>query len=136
MKFIDEPEKMQKAILKRTYILALIPFFSLLVRKNFSALLGFVFGLLIATLIFRLRLLNIKRSLGMSEEKATTFIRNRYFIEYLIYFVVLFVAARNPSVDFLAAAVGLFLTKLTVIGWVVIDIIRSNIKEKLESYKS
>lgn len=136
MKFIDEPEKMQKAILKRTYILALIPFFSLLFRRDFPTLLGFIFGLLIATLILRLRLLNIRRSLDMSGEEATTFIRNRYFIEYIIYFVVLFVAARNSSVNFLAAAVGLFLPKLTVIGWVIIDIIRDNIKEKMESYKS
>lgn len=134
MKFIDEPKKLQKAILKKTYLLALVPFFSLLIRRNFSALLGFIFGLFIATLILKLRLFNIKKSLDMSEEKAINFIRSRYLIEYITYFVVLFVAARNSSVNFLVTAAGLFLMKLTVIGWIIIDIVKENIKEKLEGY--
>ncbi|MDI3547303.1 MAG: hypothetical protein PWR10_955 [Halanaerobiales bacterium] len=135
MKYIDEPAKLQQEILKKTYSLALIPLIYSLIRGEFATLLGFIFGLLIATLIFRLRLIQIERALDMQEKKASTFIRNRYFIEYIIYFVVLFVARKNPSVNFLAAAVGLFFVKLTVIGLVMIDIIKGSLEKKLESYR-
>ncbi len=135
MKFINDPVRVQREIIKKTYLIAIIPILSTLVSGELESLYGLIFGLIIGTLIFRLRLLNIKRSLALSDKKATTFIRNRYFIEYIIYFVVLFVARKNPSVNFLAAAVGLFLIKFTVIGWVIIDMIKEGWKKKLENYR-
>ncbi|MFW6022009.1 MAG: ATP synthase subunit I [Halanaerobiaceae bacterium] len=136
MKGIDDPVKLQKEVLKRTYIISAIPVISAVVMGKYSSLLGFMLGLVISTLMFRLKFINIIRSIDMSEERATTFIRNRYFIEYFIYLVVLFVSARNPSLNFLAAAIGLFMLKFTVLAWAVIDLLRDELEKKVESYKN
>jgi hypothetical protein len=65
----------------------------------------------------------------MKEEKSNSFIRNRYLVQYFIFLVVLLVAFNNPGVNFLATAAGLFLIKLTVIIWVVIDLIKNDKNE-------
>jgi hypothetical protein len=126
---------MQIEIIKKTYLISIIPIAYSLISGNFKTLLGFIFGLVISTLILRLRVVNIERSLDMEEEKAETFIRNRYFIEYAIYFVVLIVARKNPSLNFLAAAIGLFMMKFTVIMWVILDMARGGLNKKLQDYK-
>ncbi len=136
MKEIKDPVKLQKEVLKKTYIISIIPIISALIMGEYSSLLGFLLGLVISTLMFRLKFVNISRSIDMSEAKANTFIRNRYFIEYLIYFVVLIVSARNPSLDFLAAAIGLFMLKFTVLSWALIDLFRDSIERKIDSYKN
>lgn len=135
MKYIDDPDKMQSEVIKRTFLLALIPIIYSLLSGAFSSLLSFIFGILIAILIFRLRLIHIRRSLDMDKGKAVTFIRNRYFIEYGIYFMVLIVARRNPSLNFLATAIGLFFIKFTVIGWMILDMIKESWEKKLDSYR-
>lgn len=135
MNNINDPNKMQVEILKKTYLISLLPIAYALISGEFETLLGFIFGLVISTLILRLRVINIERSLDMAEEKAETFIRNRYFIEYTIYFVVLTVARLNPSLNFLAAAVGLFMIKFTVILWMLLDMVRGGLNKKLKEYK-
>jgi len=136
MKEIKDPVKLQKELLKKTYIVSTVPVMSAIIMGEYSSLLGFLFGLVISTLMFRLKFVNISRSIDMSEAKANTFIRNRYFIEYFIYFVVLIVSARNPSLDFLAAAIGLFMLKFTVLGWALIDLFRDILERKIDSYKN
>ena len=135
MKYINDPGRMQIEIIKKTYLIASIPILYSLISGNFESLLGFIFGLVISTLILRLRVINIQKALDMSEGKAETFIRNRYFIEYGIYFVVLVVARKNPSLNFLATAVGLFMMKFTVIMWAILDMARGGLNKKLEDYK-
>lgn len=136
MKDIRDPEKLQKELLKKTYILSAFPIVSTIVLGEYSSLLGFIFGLVISTLMFRLKFININRSIDMSEEKANTFIRNRYFIEYFIYFVVLIVSASNLSLNFLASAIGLFMLKFTVLAWALIDLVSDGLKKKIDSYKN
>ncbi|MCF8008209.1 MAG: ATP synthase subunit I [Halanaerobiales bacterium] len=136
MNYLNNPDRIQIEILKRTYIISIIPIFYALISGEFESLLGFVFGLVISTFILRLRVLNIERALDMEEKKAETFIRNRYFIEYIIYFIVLLVARLNPSLNFLAAALGLFMIKFTVIGWSIIDLARGGLNKKLKKYKN
>ncbi len=135
MKNMDNPIKLQKEILKKTYLIALLPIVSALITGAMDVLLGFVFGLVISTLLLRLKYNNIRRALKMDEEKAEKFIRNRYFIEYAMYLIVLFTAARNQDLNFLAAAVGLFMMKFTVILWTILDLFKDSIQQKLESYK-
>jgi hypothetical protein len=131
LRYIDEPVKLQREILKKSCFLTLLPLFYLLITGETATLLGLATGFLIAVLIFRLKLLNIERSLYMGGKRAVNFIRNRYFIEYIIYFVVLFVARKNPSVNFIAAAVGLFMIKLTVIGMMTIDLLKEGWQKRL-----
>jgi len=135
MKYIDDPVKMQKEIIKKSYIIAVIPVVYSLISGESATLLGLIFGIVISTLILRLRVIHIRRSLNMSEDKANTFIRNRYFIEYAIYFVVLLVARKKVSLNFIATAAGLFLIKFTVIGWIILDMLKEKWQKKFDSYK-
>ena len=135
MNNINDPNKMQIEILKRTYLISILPIAYGLISGEFETLLGFIFGLVISTLILRLRVINIKNLLYIAEEKAEKFIRNRYFIEYTIYFIVLAVARLNPSLNFLATAVGLFMIKFTVLLWMLLDMVRGGLNKKLQEYK-
>ena len=135
MKNIDDPQKLQKEILKITYMISLFPIISSLLAGEFDVTLGFVFGLVIATLLLRLKYNNIIRAVSMEEEDAEKFIRNRYFIEYALYFLVLFSAARHVRLNFLAAAVGLFMIKFVVILWTVVDLLKDTFQSKFDEYK-
>ncbi|MFW6007348.1 MAG: ATP synthase subunit I [Halanaerobiales bacterium] len=134
MKYIDDPARMQIEVIKKTFYMGLVPLIYSLILGKIEVFLGLLLGLIISILLLRLKFLHIKRSLNMEEDKANSFIRNRYFIQYIIYFAVLMTAFRNPSVNFLAAVVGLFLMKITVIIWVVVDIIKNGWQKRLESY--
>lgn len=134
MKYIDDPVRMQMEIIKKTCLIAIIPLAFSLLSGHLQTFLGLALGLVISTLLLRLKVIQIKRSLAMREEKAVTFIRNRYFIEYIIYFVVLFVAQKNPNLNFMAAAAGLFMQKFTVICWMIVDAVRNGWQHKLDSY--
>lgn len=135
MKNIDDPKKLQKEILKKTYLISLLPIISSLLAGEFDITFGFIFGLVIATLLLRLKYNNIIRALSMEEESAEKFIRNRYFIEYALYFVVLFSAARNANLNFLAAAVGLFMIKFVVILMSIVDLLKDTFQSKFDEYK-
>ncbi len=135
MKNIDDPKKLQKEILKKTYLISLFPIVSSLLAGQYDITLGFIFGLVIATLLLRLKYNNIIRALSMEEESAEKFIRNRYFIEYALYFVVLFSAARNGNLNFLAAAVGLFMIKFVVILMSIVDLLKDTFQSKFDEYK-
>ncbi|SRR6056297_1116774 len=135
MKEIQDPVKLQKEIIKKTYLISLFPIISSLVAGSFDVFLGFIFGLIISTLLLRIKYNNIRRALDMNMEKAEKFIRNRYFIEYALYFIVLFTAARNNRINFLAAAVGLFMMKFTVVLWSVIDLLKDTFQRKIDEYK-
>ncbi|PTX15818.1 ATP synthase subunit I [Halanaerobium congolense] len=135
MKNIDDPQKLQKEILKITYLISLLPIISSLLFGEYDITLGFVFGLVIATLLLRLKYNNIIRALSMEEDSAEKFIRNRYFIEYALYFVVLFSAAKNANLNFLAAAVGLFMIKFVVILMSIVDLLKDTFQRKFDEYK-
>jgi Ca2+/Na+ antiporter len=135
MKYIDDPHKLQIEIIKKTYLISLLPIISSLIAGEYDITLGFVFGLLIATLLLRLKYNNIIRALNMEEDSAEKFIRNRYFLEYALYFLVLFTAARHANLNFLAAAVGLFMIKFTVIMWSIIDLLKDTFQRQIDEYK-
>ncbi len=123
---IDDPQKMQKLILKYTYLLAGIFSLLFLTQGEYEYFLGLLLGLVISTLILRLKFLHISRSLKMEEDKANKFIRNRYFIEYIIYFAVLMVAFNNTGVNFITTILGLFLMKLTILSWAVFNLLKKS----------
>jgi len=80
MKDINDPQKVQMKILKMTYLFSLLPIISSLIAGEFDILFGFIFGLVIATLLLRLKYNNIIRALSIEEDSTEKFIRNRYFI--------------------------------------------------------
>ncbi len=132
LKYIDHPEKVQLEIMKKTLLVALLPLLSSLIHDR-TIFLGLSFGLVISFLLFRLNLINIRRAVDMQKARASSFIRNRYFVEYVISFVGLAVAYQSSSLNVWAAAAGLFLLKITVLGWVILELIKKAWQDKLES---
>lgn len=136
MKVLSEsPDRVQVIIIKRTLIVALLPLIASLLTGELSGFMGLLLGLIISLLLFRLKALNIQRALEMNSNRATGFIRNRYFVNYIIYFFVLFIAYRKPELNFLATAIGLLLLKFTIIGSAVVELIKDKWKRKMESLK-
>ena len=133
MKYIDNPDKMQWALVKRTVYLAALPLLSSLIHDR-QIFLGLLFGLVLSFLFFRVSLLNLKRAVDMHQARASSFIRNRYFIEYGLSFIGLIIAHHSPSLNVWAAAAGLFLLKITVLAWVIIDLARQAWQKKMDSY--
>lgn len=136
MKVLSEsPDRVQVIIIKRTLIVALLPLIASLLTGELSGFMGLLLGLIISLLLFRLKALNIQRALEMNSNRATGFIRNRYFVNYFIYFFVLVTAYRKPELNFLATAIGLLLLKFTIIGSAVVELIKDKWKQKMESLK-
>ena len=136
MENLDNPKKVFMKIIKITFIVSLIPIISTIIGGDFASLRGFVFGLVLSFLLLRLKLINITRSVSMEEEKASSFLRNRYFLEYSIYFVALVFARYNSSMHFLATAIGLLMVKIVVIGWMIFDRLRNALEKKIQEYKN
>ncbi|MFW5999448.1 MAG: hypothetical protein ACOCQC_02185 [Halanaerobiaceae bacterium] len=132
----SDPEVVFYKIIKFTLLVSFFPAVSVLTGGDIASFRGFVFGLVLSILLLRLKLVNIRRSLDLEEEKASTFIRNRYFVEYFICFLALLLSRNSSSLNYLAAAAGLLMVKLTVIGWMIIDFARDRMKEKLAVYKN
>jgi len=130
----DNPAEAQKELIKKTLIIALFPSLYALISGEFASLLGFLLGLIISLLLFRLKTLNITRALNMSRVRAETFIRNHYFVNYIIYFVVLFLANRNEDINFLATALGLLFLKFIIIALAIVDIIKDSWKRRMDKY--
>lgn len=131
----NNPAEAEKDVIKKTVIVALIPLVSSLIMGEIDAFLGLIFGLSISILLFHLKRINIENSLQMSAAKANTYIRNRYFINYLIYFIVLAVAYRREGISFLAVVVGILLLKFTIIGLAALDNLKKSWEEKKDSVK-
>ncbi|MFW6265939.1 MAG: ATP synthase subunit I [Halanaerobiales bacterium] len=129
-----DPIQVQKEVVIKTLFVAAFPCFFAIIRGNFAVVKGLIFGLSISLLLFRLKAINIDKALNMSPGKAESFIRNRYFLNYIIYFLVLMVAQKQDGISFLAAAVGLILLKFTIIGLALIDQLKRSWQEKKDQF--
>ncbi len=133
--FTRSPAEVVKALTKRTLFAGFWMIGAAVISGRLEAVLGLIFGLSVALLLFRLKLTHSRRALEMDKEAARRFIRNRMIINYFIFFVVLAAAAWQPNLDLLAAALGLLLLKFTIIFSAVMEMIRSFIQEKRENFR-
>lgn len=129
-----EPRQVEREIFKKTFYVSLIPLISSLISGEFSSFLGILVGLIISFLLFRLKAINIERALNMSAAGASAFLRNRYFVNYIIYFIILLLAYKNPRLNFISTVMGLLLLKFTIIGVAIFEIIHEKWKNKLNSF--
>ncbi|MGM0414116.1 MAG: ATP synthase subunit I [Bacillota bacterium] len=123
--FAKEPAKVVKILTKRVLIVGLFLVGSAAVSQEIDAILGLVFGMSISLLLFRLKLVQSQQAIELGPTEAEKYMRNRSFINYFIYFVVLFVAFNNQNLNFLAAAIGLLILKFTIIGSAIIEMVKT-----------
>lgn len=110
-------------IYKRTLIVGLIIIgcmFFLFEDYN-PIVMGYIFGLIINLLMFKLMDNNIKKAIKMHPLKARGYTIFHYIMRYLIYFMVLSTAALADYLNFLAAALGLVMIKFVIVFSTVID---------------
>lgn len=110
-------------IYKRALIISFfIIGFSFFIFKNPKQIvLGYLFGLIISMLSFKLMDSTIKSAVKMTPQRANLYTVFHYTIRYFIYAIVLAVAAIGDYLNFPATLLGLLMVKFTIIVSTVID---------------
>nr|WP_300006067.1 ATP synthase subunit I [Tissierella sp.] len=110
-------------VYKRTLIFSFIIMgFSFFVFKNPKPIvLGFLFGLIISILSFKLLESTINRSVKMTPGRASAYSTVHYMFRYLIYFIVLSVAVLADYLNFPATVLGILMIKITIIVSTALD---------------
>ena len=102
---------------KRVTILVLLlsGIFAFGFKEPKPIILGLVFGSIISILSLKLMDNTISKAVKMSPSKATGYTIAHYFARYIIYFVVLVVAALADYLNLLSTVGGLFTAKFVII---------------------
>lgn len=128
-----DDDKLSYTIIKRTLVYALIIVGIILLsfKEPKPYVLGLIFGTSIAILAFRLLELSIKKAITMPPNVASTYARSQYMKRYLIYAIVLVVAALADYLSFGATVLGLLMIKIVIITHAVFDSIAISFKKFL-----
>lgn len=86
-----------------------------------AIVLGLIFGSIISILSLKLLDNTIIKATNMSPSRATAYSTFHYFIRYIIYFVVLLVAAKAEYLNLLSTLGGLLTVKFVIIASTVFD---------------
>lgn len=105
-------------------ILFVMIFFS----ERIPLALGFLLGGGLSIVFFRLMYLNILIALGKSEAKARRFITINYFLRYIIYGLVLVIAAKTEFFNIFTTALGFFNIKIAMYLQNLLPLLRQNKK--------
>lgn len=130
--FAEEPAKVVKILTKRVLIVGIFLIGSAAVSQELDAVLGLVFGISVSLLLFRLKLVQSQQAVELGQAEAEKYMRNRSFVNYFIYFVVLFTAFNNQNLSFLGAATGLLILKFTIIGSAIIEMVKTGWQNHME----
>ncbi len=123
--FAEEPAKVVKILTKRVLIVGFFLIGSAAVSQDLDAVLGLIFGISVSLLLFRLKLVQSRQAVELGQAEAEKYMRNRSFVNYFIYFMVLFTAFNNQNLSFLGAATGLLILKFTIIGSAIIEMVKT-----------
>ncbi|MBS4536446.1 ATP synthase subunit I [Clostridium sp. D2Q-14] len=88
--------------------------------------LGLIFGGIINLLNFRLMSITLEKSLNMPQGKIMPYILANYMIRYLIYGIVLTIAALADYLNFLMVIIGFFMVKVIILLDTFYDMIKKN----------
>jgi len=130
--FAEEPAKVVKILTKRVLIVGVFLIGSAAVSQELDAVLGLIFGISVSLLLFRLKLVQSRQAVELGQAEAEKYMRNRSFVNYFIYFVVLFTAFNNQNLSFLGAATGLLILKFTIIGSAIIEMVKTGWQNYIE----
>lgn len=96
-----------------TFITTVLLFFSVKDPKPYA--LGFLVGGLVSVLNFRLMVMTLNKSIRRSAESAVSVVSSNYYLRYLIYGLVLVLAVKQGSMNYVAVAAGFLVVKAVVI---------------------
>lgn len=110
-------------ILKRVIIISffIIGFSFIIFSKPYPIIMGYIFGVLISMLSFKLLDMTINRAIKMSPAKASGYSMFHYFLRFFIYFIVLTVSAIADYLNFPATVIGLLMVKFVIFISTIFD---------------
>lgn len=110
-------------VYKRTLVLSLliIGFMLFIFANPKPIVLGFVFGLVISMLSFKLLDVTINNAVDMTPRRAQRYTFIHYSLRSLIYLIVLTVAIVADYLSFPAAVLGILMVKFTIIFSNIVD---------------
>lgn len=110
-------------IAKRTIVLVLLigGILSFVFSDPKPIVLGLLFGSIISMLNLKLLDNTITKAVQMPSNRAMIYSISHYFARYIIYFIVLIVAAKADYLNLIATIGGLFIVKFVIIGSNIFD---------------
>ncbi|RKD31528.1 ATP synthase subunit I [Thermohalobacter berrensis] len=116
----------QAEVVKRvSYIsLVIVGIFFFVFDKPSIYIYGFVFGVLINILNFRLMSLTLSKAVKMPKQKVMPYVVANYIARYIIYGIVLTVSAIADYLNFYTTILGLFMVKIVILSDTFYDILR------------
>lgn len=108
----------KRVIISSLFIIGIMTF---IFNEPKSIILGYIFGSIISILGFKLLHTTIERAITMSPGKATGYSTAHYMTRYLIYGVVLAVAALADYLNFMATFLGIMMVKIVILLSAVFD---------------
>lgn len=119
-------ENIFKDILKRSLIILTIGVIIILlgIKNPRPYIYGLFFGMAINVLNFRLMSLSIKKSLSLDLSRAQKHTTVNYMMRYVIYGIVLYIAAIADHIDLLSVIIGFFTVKFIIITDTFYDLLR------------
>lgn len=123
-------ENIFKDIFKRSLILLTIAIILIvaLTKEPKSYIYGYVFGMIINILNFRLMSLSIRRSVTLTPKGAQRHAVTGYMTRYLTYGMVFYIAAVADHINIYTVALGFLTVKIIIISDTFYDIIKGNKK--------
>ena len=115
----DTITKLYKRTLILSFIIMGFSFFTFNDPK--PIVLGYLFGLIISMLSFKLLESTINRAVKMTPGRASGYTTVHYILRYLIYFIVLSVSVIADYLSFPAAVLGILMIKITIIISTALD---------------
>lgn len=128
MMFNDE--NIVDTIIKRTIILSFIIIGIIFIglKNSKPYVLGYIFGVSVNILTFKLMERSVERAVTMEPSKAYGYSVKQYMIRYLIYAIVLTVGALADYLSIFTVVLGLFTIKIVILSLAVIDQIKNKFK--------
>ena len=110
-------------IFKRVLVISffIIGFSLILFNNPNPIILGYIFGIIISMLTLKLLNSTINRAVRMTPAKASAYSMVHYFLRYLVYFVVLSIAAIADYLNFPATIIGLLMVKFVIFISTIFD---------------
>lgn len=104
-------------IIKRIGILSIfiMGFSLILFKESKPIILGYIFGVLITILCFKLLDISIQKAVKLPPRRASAYATGQYFIRYIIYGLVLAVAAKADYLNLGSTALGLLSIKIVIV---------------------
>lgn len=116
-------DKLISKIYIRTIIASLfiIGFSFFIFKEAKFIILGFIFGVIINMLSFKLIDKTVKKSVKMTPSKANSYTVRHHLLRYVIYFIVLSIAALADYLNFASTALGLLMIKFVIVISAIFD---------------